>query len=317
MKRILLIMFLAIGVSAHAQTEKRYIREGNSLYAEGKYDQAEVEYQKGKNEQPSSYEASFNLGNSLYRQGKFDEAKKIFADLAKSQTEKDKLAECYFNLGNALTGLSEAALKQQDLDNAIKHGKEALEHYKNSMRNNPADKETKFNYLYTKQLLEKLQEMKDQNQDQNQDQQNQQQQQNQDQDKQNQDQNQPQDSDGDGIPDDVEKGNDGQPRDTDGDGVPDYMDQDSDNDGIPDSKEAGKDPKNPQDTDGDGIPDYRDTDSDNDGIPDSEQAAQIMGISQEDAERILEAINKADAETQQKAKEQMENSKKVKHEKNW
>ncbi len=94
-----------MAAAANAQTEKRYIREGNSLYSEGKFDQAEVEYQKGKNEQPSSYEASFNLGNSLFRQGKFDEAKKIFGDLAKSQTDRNKLAECYFNLGNTLTGL--------------------------------------------------------------------------------------------------------------------------------------------------------------------------------------------------------------------
>ena len=61
------------------------------------------------------------------------------------------------------------------------------------------------------------------------------------------------------------------------------------------------------------MPDYRDTDSNNNGIPDGEEA---RAISPEDAERILEAINKADAETQKKVKEEDSKSK-VKHDKQW
>ncbi len=321
MKTILLTSILGItAIAAAAQTEKPYIREGNGYYGDSQFDQAEVQYQKAVNEQPSSYEAAFNLGDAFYREGKFEDAKKAFETLAKSQTDPKKMGECYYNLANAQLALCEQAIKQNKLDQAIKVGKEALEQYKKSLRNAPYDKQCKYNYLYAKTLLDKLEEMKQQNQEQqqqqNQDNQQQQDQQNQD----NQDQQNPpdQDSDGDGIPDNVEKGDDpNNPRDTDGDGVPDYKDNDSDNDGIPDSVEAGKNPKEPQDRDGDGIPDYRDTDSDNDGTPDSEEAAALMGISKEDADRILEAINKADAQTQKKVKDNQDNCKPKSHDKNW
>lgn len=301
-------------LNVSAQTEKKYIRGGNEFYKDLQFSDAEVEYQKGVNEVPSSYEASFNLGNALYRQQKFDKAKELFANLAKSQTEPAKLSECYFNLGNTDLGLCEQAIGNNDLQNAIKAANSALSDYKNSLKSDPYNKKTKYNYLYTKELLKQLQQQ-NQNQDQNQD--KNQQQQNQDNDNQDNN-NQDGDADHDGIPDSVEKGNDpNNPKDTDGDGIPDYKDPDSDNDGIPDSKEAGKDPKNPQDTDGDGIPDYQDTDSNNDGIPDSEDAKSMMSISPEDAERILDAINKADSETQQNVKDQENKRGTTKHEKQW
>ncbi|MCR5453861.1 MAG: tetratricopeptide repeat protein [Bacteroidales bacterium] len=307
-------------LAAAAQTEKPYIREGNGQYRDGHYDQAEVQYQKAFNENRSSYEASFNLGDAFYRQGKYKEAKEQFASLAKSQTESTKLGECYYNMANSQLGLCEEAIKGNKLDEAIKIGKEALESYKNSLRNHPYDKQCKYNYLYAKTLLDQLNKMKqeqqqNQNQDQNQDQQQQQQQNEDDQQQQNPEN---QDSDGDGIPDNVEKGDDpNNPRDTDGDGVPDYLDNDSDNDGIPDSKEAGKNPAQPQDTDGDGTPDYRDLDSNNDGTPDSEEAAALMGISKEDADRLLEAINKADSDTQKKVKDNQDSYRPKSHDKNW
>ena len=317
MKKIVFITLMTMTATATwSQNEKPYIREGNSEYRDSKFEKAEVQYQKAVNEEPSSYEAAFNLASSYYKQDKLDEAKKTFENLAKSQTQSDKLAECYYNLGNTQLAMCEGAVAANKLDDAIKGCKEAIEYYKTSLRNNPNDKKCKYNFLYAKTLLDKLQQIKDQNQDnqrnQNQDQ-NQQQNQDNQQNKDNQ-QNQDQDADNDGIPDDVEKGdNPNNPRDTDNDGVPDYKDQDSDNDGIPDSKEAGKDPKNPQDTDGDGTPDYRDLDSDNDGKPDSENAKGM--ISQEDAERILDIINNADMQIQERVKD---NQGKVKqHDKNW
>ena len=313
MKRLFTILFLisALANSLMAQSERRFVRQGNNYYYKEKYDKAEELYQKAANENSSSYEAAFNVGNARYRQEKFGDASQAYKSLIKSQTDPNKLAECYYNLGNSQLGSCVQMVEQNNLDGAIAMADSALLSYKNSIIHDPNNKKTKYNYLYTQKLIEMLKQHKEeqQNKDQNQNQ-DQNQDQNQNQDKQNQEP----DADGDGIPDRVEQGdNPSQPRDTDGDGTPDYKDNDSDNDGIPDSKEAGNDPKNPKDTDGDGLPDYRDTDSNNNGIPDSEEA---RSISQEDAERILEAINKSDAETQQKVKE-VETKSKIKHEKQW
>lgn len=331
MKKVLLtyILLMATVIAAFAQassqSEKPIIREGNDYYRNKEYNQAANAYQRAYNMEMSSYEAAFNLGNALCRQEKYADAVAKFEKLAKTQTDPNKLAECYYNLANAQVGLCEQAIKNNKIDEAMKNGKAALESYKNSLRNNPNDKQCKYNYLYVKQLLEQLKEIQQQqqqNQDQNQDKQQQQQQQ-QDQDEQQQNP-ENQDADGDGIPDNVEKGENGDnsgnpsnPRDTDGDGVPDYKDNDSDNDGIPDSVEAGKNPQQPQDTDGDGTPDYLDLDSDNDGTPDSEEAAALMGISKEDADRLLEAINKADSQTQKKVKDSQDSYRPKSHDKNW
>ncbi len=327
MKKLFITILAMSAIPAFAQTERQFIRNGNSHYQSAEYDKAEAEYQKGINENQASYEASFNLGLAQYKQGKLAEAQKTFENLAKSQTDPQKLGECFYNLGNAqLAMIDKPDEKSKDpLSAAIEICKKSIESYKSSLRMVPDNKECKYNYLYAKELLKQLEEAKkqqQQNQPQGQNQQgqdgDQQQQQDSDQNQENQD-SKPNDSDGDGIPDDVEKGDDqNNPRDSDGDGIPDYKDQDSDNDGIPDSEEAGKNPETPQDTDGDGIPDYRDTDSDNDGIPDSEDPnIQRMGISQEEAERMLEAINRQDARTQEKAKEATEKRKNYKHEKNW
>ena len=312
MKRLLIILFCLSPVLVMAQSEKPYIREGNDYYKELKFEDTEVQYQKGVNENSSSYEAAFNLSNALYKQGKFDKAKEQLVKLAKSQTDPKKTAECYYNLGNTDLGLCEQLLGKQDMQNAMKAAENALADYKNSLKSNPYDKKTKYNYLYTEKLIEMLknnQQPPQQNQQNKQDQQ-------QNEDNQNQDnQNKDGDADHDGIPDSTEKGeNQDQPRDTDGDGIPDYRDPDSDDDGIPDNVEAGEDPKNPKDTDQDGTPDYRDTDSDNDGTPDSEQARIIP---QDMAERILEAINKADEKVQQKVKDEKNAKGSVKHEKQW
>lgn len=349
MKKLLIAILALSAMEAGAQNEKPYIRSGNEFYQNGEYDQAEAQYQKGINENASSYEAVYNLGLSQYRQGKFAEAQNTFTNLIKSQTEPSKLAECSYNLGNTMLslatmdditkaaqgnqpanmtqiqqtmqGINRPAGKGNDIDNRIKYCKQAIENYKTSISNEPGNKECKYNFLYAKELLKMLEKMKQEQQQnqQNQNQENQQQQNQQNQNQENQSNPENQDTDGDGIPDDVEKGDDpDNPRDSDGDGIPDYKDQDSDNDGIPDSEEAGPKPQEPQDTDHDGIPDYRDTDSDNDGIPDSEDPdMKRQGISQEDAERILEAINRKDAQTQEKAKQAMEKSKQTKHDKNW
>ena len=91
---------------------------------------------------------------------------------------KDEKAKIYHNIGNSF-------LKSQKY-------KESIEAYKNALRNNPNDMDTKYNLIYAQKKLQQQQQQQqqDQNQDQNQNQ-DQDQQKNQDQDK--KDQNQDQD----------------------------------------------------------------------------------------------------------------------------
>ncbi len=208
----LLFLFAAAGVQAQRLPERSLVRKGNRQYNKGEYEASIGRYEEALKAAPGQFEATYNLGNALYKAERFDRAEQTMvqaaADSLRSDTER---AEAFYNLGNA-------QFKQQKY-------KEALESYKQSLRLNPADMEAKYNYAYTKRLLDQDQnggggnDQQNQNQNQDQNQQNQQQQnqgQDQNQDQQNQDQNQGQQNqdrnpqDQNGNPDRQEQG-EGQP----------------------------------------------------------------------------------------------------------
>ena len=206
---VILLAALLAAVSALGQQmpERREVRKGNRLYNKGEYQQSIERYGRALMLDPASFEATYNLGNALSKAEMYDKAEQMqnraAADTLRSDTER---AEAYYNLGNT-------QFRQ-------KKYREALESYKRSLLLNPDDREAKYNYAYTKHLLDDEQKNGggggDQNQ-QNKDQQNQQGQdqnkdQNKDQGQDNQDQNKDQ---GQGQPDgkDGEQGEgEGQPR---------------------------------------------------------------------------------------------------------
>ena len=144
-------IILLFSIQGFSQNENTLIREGNKLYDEKKYPEAEIEYRKSLEVAPKSFKGNFNLADALYEQKNYEEASKMFNDIASQKTSKKVKAEAYHNLGNSL-------LDQQKIE-------ESIEAYKNALRNNPNDKETKYNLEYAKQLLKKQQQQQDQNKD--------------------------------------------------------------------------------------------------------------------------------------------------------
>jgi len=140
--------------SGLAQSDKKLIREGNKSYDNKKYSDAEVSYKKSLGKNQKSYEANFNLGDAYYKQGKYDEAAKQF-ELLKSET-KDKKTEAaaLHNLGNTL-------LKN-------KKYQESIDAYKQALKLNPNDEDTRYNLAYAQAML-KQEQQRQQQQQQNQD----------------------------------------------------------------------------------------------------------------------------------------------------
>lgn len=179
----ILLLCMTSGVSAQNMPERGEVRRGNKAYVKEEYAEAEEHYRRAVEASPESFEACYNLGSALVKGEKLEEAEKLLVALAADSLLADgDRSQAYYNLGNS-------QFAQQKLQ-------EALENYKNAMRFDPNDVEAKYNYAYTKALLEQQDQDQDQdqqdqeNQDQNQDQQDQ----NQDQENQdNQDQNQDQD----------------------------------------------------------------------------------------------------------------------------
>lgn len=151
MKALFTILILGFGFSLFAQQERQAVRKGNDFYEQKKYTEAEVAYRKGLEGKNELYEGKFNLSNSLIKQKKYDEAIEQLQILAQTTDDKSALARIYHNLGNAM-------LESQQLEKSI-------DAYKQALRNNSADNETRYNLAYAQSLLKQQQEQEKQNQD--------------------------------------------------------------------------------------------------------------------------------------------------------
>ena len=170
LRTLLLVAALtaAVGASAQHLPERGEVRRGNRQFHRGNYDRSIEHYEEALRTAPHNFEATYNLGNALYKAERYDKAEQTLRTAAADslRTEQER-AEAFYNLGNAQF--------------AQKRYQEALESYKQSLRLNPSDQEAKYNYAYTKHLLDQQQQdqqqqdQQQQNQDQNQDQQQQQQ----------------------------------------------------------------------------------------------------------------------------------------------
>ena len=178
-KYILFFIILTLYTSANAQKSYReHLRSGNRIYVDSIFDKSEIEYRKAIEKDGKDANAHFNLGNALLFQNKGEEALKEYELAAMYEEDKERLAQVYHNTG---------VLMQ-----AAKDYKNAVEAYKQALRNNPNDDETRYNLaLAMNQLKQQQQDQQQQQQDQQQQQQDQQQQQ-QDQQQQQQDQQQQQ-----------------------------------------------------------------------------------------------------------------------------
>lgn len=183
----LLALLVTLFASTQAQNERRFIRQGNKYYLEGvkdttrldtaSFSRAETEYRRALEKRPDDPLWNFNLSNAQYKQMQFPEAIESYKRIAEQEGDPVKKARALHNLGNSL-------LFSQKID-------ESIEAYKEALRNNPSDLDTKYNLAYAQNLKnqQENQDQQQQNQDQQQNQQDQQQQQQQNQ---NQDQNQDQ-----------------------------------------------------------------------------------------------------------------------------
>jgi len=150
------ILFILINtVSVFAQSTRGLINDGVDYYDDNKFPDAEVNFKKGAEQSPESFEAKFNLGDAFYKQERYDEAIKSFQSAFTNAKTDEDIAKLHYNVGNSL-------LKSQKLD-------ESIEAYKESLKLNPNDQEAKYNLSYALNMKNN-QEQNQQNQDQQQDQ---------------------------------------------------------------------------------------------------------------------------------------------------
>ena len=120
---------------------RQLVYEGNSLLNNDEFTKAEMEYRKAISEQSSNVAGLYNLGNSYYKNGLYDEALLRQQEALKHAETKAEKHMAYHNIGNILM--------------RNKKCKEAVGAYKDALRNDPSDDETRYNLVLAQDCAKK------------------------------------------------------------------------------------------------------------------------------------------------------------------
>ena len=157
---IVALLFVCGEVSAQQMRERGLVRKGNREFRRGKFEKSVDSYKEALQYDPNSFEAKYDLASALYRTERYEKAEKTLLSIVNDSTRTElERGDVAYNLGNT--------------QYAQQKYKEALSSYRQAMRCNPNDEDAKFNYAFTKRLIqqqEQQQQQNQQNQDQNQNQ---------------------------------------------------------------------------------------------------------------------------------------------------
>ncbi|MDA7825181.1 tetratricopeptide repeat protein [bacterium] len=134
-----LVLFVLLSICGSAQEEEKedqyslsnnYVFEGNSLVNEN-FIEAEKKYRLAVSAKQNNAAGSYNLGNAYYKSELYDEAMLRHLEAVNNSGSKLEKHKAYHNIGNTLM--------------QKKRCKEAVSAYKNALRNNPSDDESRYN----------------------------------------------------------------------------------------------------------------------------------------------------------------------------
>jgi tetratricopeptide (TPR) repeat protein len=154
MKNIIYILFL-LTFAANAQEKDKNLPKGNENFEAKNYADAETEYRLSQAKFTKKAQSSYNLGTTIYKQKQSSEAKYQFQKAIKDAKTRPEKHKAFHNFGNTLMN--------------EKNYQGAVEAYKNALRNNPSDEETRYNYALAKKMLKENPPKKDDKKDKNKD----------------------------------------------------------------------------------------------------------------------------------------------------
>jgi len=162
---IMACLIVLTSCTSEGKQMRKNLRDGNKDYKKEDFVDAEIDYRKALDEDIRSTDASYNLGNALCRQDKGEDALKQYKVTIDNTDDKELKAKAHHNIGNM-------CMNNEDYQNAVAS-------YRDALRNNPKDDETRHN-LAIAQLLLQNQEEEQEDQDDKQDEQQEEQEQQQD-----------------------------------------------------------------------------------------------------------------------------------------
>ncbi len=136
----LFVILFSFQVFSQEKELDNHVYNGNELASKKVFDEAEMLYRKALSAKPENSKALYNLGNTHYNEKDFDEATQRYFQTQKITDDKSQKHKAFHNMGNVFMQQKEYA--------------KAVEAYKNALRNDSGDNETRYNYALAKELLE-------------------------------------------------------------------------------------------------------------------------------------------------------------------
>lgn len=282
MKNVLTYILLLISVSLVAQDKDQekallkqtnkalsYVADANDFAKSDDFVNAEMEYRKALSTKPNQAVGAYNLAYQYYQKGSLDEALYRNQQAAKYATDKVEKHRAFHNIGNIL-------MKQEKC-------KEAVEAYKNALRNNPKDDETRYNLGLAKDCAKNQQD----------------------------DEPQEDDKDGENNRDKDENQNEDQKENNEKQ-QEDQDQKDQKDQGDQDKKEGDQDQDNKQNPEDKKDQDQKEGDQDN-----QQQQPQQGQLSPQQIKNLLEAMNNQEQKVQEKINAQKVKGAKVQTDKDW
>ncbi len=127
--------------------------EANEELLDNEFIKAEADYRRAISKSDENVVAPYNLGTAYYKNESLEEAFGRFKQVGELASDKPEKHKAFHNMGNVF-------MKNEEYDKAV-------EAYKEALRNDPTDEETRYNLALAKALAEK---QKDQDKDGNEDQ---------------------------------------------------------------------------------------------------------------------------------------------------
>lgn len=133
------------------QESKNYTWDANKALSEKDFVNAEADYRKAISKSTENAAAPYNLGNAYYAKETFSEAFSRFKQAGELATNKEAKHKAYHNMGNVF-------MKEKQYEKAV-------EGYKQALRNDPTDEETRYNLALAQEMLKKQQDEDEKNKD--------------------------------------------------------------------------------------------------------------------------------------------------------
>jgi len=277
MRNLILFLTMIIGASEASlaqQSPKESLKntyEGVLFLDQSESSKAEQSFRTASAQDTLNAIADYNLGNTLFEIGAEEESFGHFKAASQKSTSESLSHQAFHNMGNVF-------MKRKEYENAVQAYKEAL-------KKNPDDDETRYNYALAKKMLEDEQQQNDQNQDKDQDQDQNQDQENQDQ------QNEGGDSEENGDQDESDSEQDQSDK-----GGDDQQEKEEQKKGDGDQKqEQGRKPEDQR----------------------QNNTPQPQELSKEQIEALLQALQNEENKVQEKMNAQKVQGRKLKVEKDW